>query len=227
MGFYAIATAIETATSPSAMTSFSFSSPIFLFGGVAILIQLLSFYMTAFFIRRRSKRLDVVRKKYQYTNEMMTFLDESITHIKMLETVHLLNVNPQLSIEVERLLVSRWDAIHGKFHQCLALGYGDRVKFAILSVRGAFDLYHQTQQEFLGHSSRGQKVIAQELLSGQGEEILLSLRHLLEAARKCGAESLRSELRIAVKRDRVRAVYPSLAAIVALAVFFGKHVLTS
>lgn len=209
------------------MSSFPFSSPVILLGCVVLLIQFLSFYMTIFFVSRRYKKLNVVRKKYQYTREVMSYLDESIAYIKTLEKVHLLNVNPQLSTEVERLFGARWEAIHGKFYQSLALGCGDRHKFSILSVRGGFDLYRQMQREFLEHSNRGQKVIAQQLLSSRGEELLISLHHLLEASRKCGAESLRAELRAAIKRDRVRVVYPSLAAIVALSVFFGKHVLTS
>lgn len=182
--------------------------------------------MALFCIKRKYRKVGALKEKYNASNELMTYLDESITHLRTLEKIHLLNVNPHVSVEIDFLLNMRWAAIQAKLSKCLALTYGGKHRYVILSVQGGFDLYRQVQNDVLMHSSQGDKYAAQKLLNCQGQELSENIRKLLEGGKRSSAESFGVELKSAAQHDFTRMVYLMLVIVTGALLLVGRSALT-
>lgn len=190
-----------------------------------LLIQVVFLYAATLSIRRKYEKFSTVHRKHQIYHDLIKNLDESVDHLKILEKIHLLNDCPKLSIEIQKQMGTRWRAIEQMLAKCLTLNYGDKHKFALLSIQGAFDLYHQTQNDFLSCSAQGQKGTALHLQGYQAPALLDTLKTLLESGKKLGNEGHRTELKTVASGEVTDILYPSLALLATTMMFLGWQLL--
>lgn len=193
-------------------------------GLVMVVFQLLTVGMTVVYMRRKFRWLEQVKRKHASVHAMLLYLESSLAHMNALEMVHLLNMQPTLTSEIEHVLHALWQEVERTLARCLASTAGDGSKFSILSVQGGFDLYREIQDRFLTHSNAGDKAFAEHFFNTSRQEMGSRLKQLLESTKALGDRSSLAELESDDSLEYSWVLYPTVGLIFSIAAFLGVYV---
>lgn len=197
---------------------------IFLLLGVfVVLLQLATTCLTVFYMRRRYRRLEQLKRRHGDSRVALMGLEQHFSQMKTLERVHWMSDQLSLSVYVEHRMQSLWVAIRTSVDACLEAMPKDGSRFPMLSVQGGFDVYWEMQQRFLAHSNAGDKGLAEHLLRTHGQEVGHSLEQLLTTTQTLHARFALAELEGDDAAPFAWLAYPMMALVLSAAALLGLY----
>ena len=197
---------------------------IFLLLGLCVVVfQLATASLTVFYMRRRYRRLEQLKRRHGDSRAALMGLEQHLSQMRTLERFHWLSEQGSLTLEVEHRMQSLWVAIRTAVDACLEAMPKDGSRFPMLSVQGGFDVYWEMQQRFLAHSNAGDKGLAEHLLLTHGQEVGHSLEHLLKTTQTLHARFALAELAGDYAAPFAWLAYPTMALVLSAAAFLGLY----